>query len=603
MIADFLSFLNALPDETQPQTAGQDAGLQGQPSKDDEKDLLSELAAMLEGDAKQPATDQQQAQPGDQSANASDSFAPTTPALNLSNPGNLLGALLGLMHAGTNSNITAPATPDRKKSDGASESIGVPVTVAAQPTPPVMPLPLNLSLPVLQAVQHVDNSQSTPLLAQTLTNTQPLGTHTTTTLTTTPPPTVALLANWLGSAVPNATPTQQPAPEQQLDADPSSSSDATASPADATATSADPTVLRFTTAMDIQKMFGLQQENDDPSKAAENLQTPAPVTADVLKLSALPNYQLPPTTTTEVPTSVVPPRNPEPPVTMTPVVPAILPPVTDVTTAPSVAVPQAVTPPQSAPVKSVEPSPNANATPKVAFNAVLTEAATLAPAPQSTDAMPSQPNADAPVKQVHAAAAQPTLTTPQSDDKEQATDPVAAPRPNAVPVAAPVGRDVAAAPAASPRPAPAPAPQDAAAVNNIAPTRFQETQQGKPAALNEISVRVAGPDQSSASIRVVNQGSELHVSVRASDEQLAASLRGDVEHLASRLDASGWNADIWKPVSATATTRVQASAEQTFQDRPGSDNQQQSQDPGGQQQQNNGRQRRPEWAEEYEQWQ
>jgi len=640
LIADFLSFLNEIPDE--PQSGGQDAGLSGQSSKNnDEQSLLNELAAMLEGDTKQtnssPVPDSQQIQSDGQQPAPGDS---TSPTLNFSDTRSLLGALLGMLHPSTTPALTTagPASPDRKKNDLPSDSSGAPVSTAVQSTTPVMPLPMNLSLSLLQFLEPGSNKSpastaTTSATADnsTLTLTLPTAATLTNTQSTTLPPPIALLASLIASDISSVTTTLH-STQQNVTPQTATTLSSDAKPADPLSVPAKqqldsapqpatasvlPTPVSFTTTTDIQPLLSTQSNDNGQTTSADTTQT-QPQPTDMFNLSALLNYQIPQTT-------VVPPTSTAAgPQTSAPLQPARG--KTPMLQAPPSAVqylsvndeipstpisqqtPQAA--PPTAPAKNVEASPIPTATPNVAFTAKLTEASAPNPAPQ-TNAAPaaSQPTAtaaDGPVKSVRANTNQSSDPAPpppqQSQQKDQAADPSTTIRPDTVTAPAPVAREVASAPIAQPPSTTAPPAQDPS-TTAAAPTRFQETQQVKPAALNEISVRVAGPDQSSASIRVVNQGSELHVSVRASDEQLAASLRGDVEHLASRLDANGWNADIFKPVTASATTRVQASAEQTFQDRPGSDNRQQSQDPSGQQQQNNGRQRRPEWAEEYEQWQ
>jgi hypothetical protein len=103
--------------------------------------------------------------------------------------------------------------------------------------------------------------------------------------------------------------------------------------------------------------------------------------------------------------------------------------------------------------------------------------------------------------------------------------------------------------------------------------------------LNEISLHIATAGQAAASVRLLDRGGEVHVAVRANSPQLAATLRADVEQLASRLNSSGWNAAIWKTEQA-ADQRQNSSASSTPDGNPG--------------ERRNHRQR-PEWAEELEQ--
>jgi hypothetical protein len=74
-----------------------------------------------------------------------------------------------------------------------------------------------------------------------------------------------------------------------------------------------------------------------------------------------------------------------------------------------------------------------------------------------------------------------------------------------------------------------------------------------PAPVNEISLRVNGPDQSSAAIRVVDRSGEIRVSVHASDPQLANTLRADVDQVRSHMTSRGWDAEVWTPQTTTTT--------------------------------------------------
>jgi hypothetical protein len=132
------------------------------------------------------------------------------------------------------------------------------------------------------------------------------------------------------------------------------------------------------------------------------------------------------------------------------------------------------------------------------------------------------------------------------------------------------------------------------AIDQAAPV---ETVSKAPAApVNEISVRVAGPDQTSASIHMVDRSGELTVAVRSSDTQLADALRGNVEQLSARLNSGGWNAEVWRPGTVQSASRSEASAQDTARDRQESQPQQ-FRDPSRRDSQNN--QKRPDWVEEF----
>lgn len=122
----------------------------------------------------------------------------------------------------------------------------------------------------------------------------------------------------------------------------------------------------------------------------------------------------------------------------------------------------------------------------------------------------------------------------------------------------------------------------------------------KAPAMNELSVRIAGPDQTSAAIRIVDHSGELRVAIRASDVQLASSLRGNVEQLTSRLNATGFSAEIWKPESIAPASRIQSSGSETNEQRH-SGSQQQFKSASDRDQQNP-KQKRPDWTEEFDLW-
>ena len=132
------------------------------------------------------------------------------------------------------------------------------------------------------------------------------------------------------------------------------------------------------------------------------------------------------------------------------------------------------------------------------------------------------------------------------------------------------------------------------AIDRVAP--LETASKGPAAPVNEISVRVAGPDQTSASIHMIDRSGELTVAVRSADTQLADALRGNVDQLSARLNTSGWNAEVWRPAVQSAS-RSEASAQDTTRDRQESQPQQ-FRDQTRRDSQNN-RQKRPDWVEEF----
>ena len=70
--------------------------------------------------------------------------------------------------------------------------------------------------------------------------------------------------------------------------------------------------------------------------------------------------------------------------------------------------------------------------------------------------------------------------------------------------------------------------------------------------VREISMRVGGQAQESAHVRVVERGGEVLVSVRTGSEQLARTLNSDLGELAHRLEQTGFQTELWRPVSETS---------------------------------------------------
>ena len=155
----------------------------------------------------------------------------------------------------------------------------------------------------------------------------------------------------------------------------------------------------------------------------------------------------------------------------------------------------------------------------------------------------------------------------------------------------PMVRDVASSSAASRSIETAPQPST---VDHVAPQPPQHT---STSPLNEITVRVANADQTSASIRMVDHAGELRVAVRSADSQLTDALRGNVEQLTSRLNTNGWSAEVWKPTAVTAAARTSSSSQEMTPGQQGSKNQDGG--PSSRNQQNNKQQKYPDWVEEF----
>lgn len=66
----------------------------------------------------------------------------------------------------------------------------------------------------------------------------------------------------------------------------------------------------------------------------------------------------------------------------------------------------------------------------------------------------------------------------------------------------------------------------------------------------DITVRIADAGRG-ADLRFVERGGEVHVSVRTSDAEMAQTLRGGLNDLASRLEHGGISAEMWRPAAAS----------------------------------------------------
>ncbi len=69
-----------------------------------------------------------------------------------------------------------------------------------------------------------------------------------------------------------------------------------------------------------------------------------------------------------------------------------------------------------------------------------------------------------------------------------------------------------------------------------------------PASSNrDFTVRIPDATDRGTNVRFVERGSEVHVSVRTGDEELAQMLRGGLSDLTGRLQHSGLQAEVWRP--------------------------------------------------------
>jgi hypothetical protein len=60
---------------------------------------------------------------------------------------------------------------------------------------------------------------------------------------------------------------------------------------------------------------------------------------------------------------------------------------------------------------------------------------------------------------------------------------------------------------------------------------------------------------------MMQRGTEIHVSVRTPDNQLAQSMRQDLGKLATELDHAGFRTETWRPVAAPAQSQSSSNQE------------------------------------------
>jgi hypothetical protein len=124
----------------------------------------------------------------------------------------------------------------------------------------------------------------------------------------------------------------------------------------------------------------------------------------------------------------------------------------------------------------------------------------------------------------------------------------------------------------------------------------------KPSApLQNISLQVNQPGNEPVEVRVVQQGSEVRVSVHSGDTSLNSGLRQGLSELQSRLEETGYRSEMWRPGASIAPVTAAPSAQASTNQSRGGDGQPQqggSQQEGGRHNPNQSNQ--PRWVEELE---
>jgi hypothetical protein len=149
----------------------------------------------------------------------------------------------------------------------------------------------------------------------------------------------------------------------------------------------------------------------------------------------------------------------------------------------------------------------------------------------------------------------------------------------------------------------APAAQGAPAAHRTEAPALPADNVAKPSApLKDISLQVNQPGKGPVDVRVVQQGSEVRVSVHSADASLNSGLRQGLSELQSRLEETGYRSEMWRPGAAAAPVTAAPSAQASTNHSRGGDGQPQQQ--GGSQQEggrrNPNQSNQPRWVEEME---
>jgi len=153
-----------------------------------------------------------------------------------------------------------------------------------------------------------------------------------------------------------------------------------------------------------------------------------------------------------------------------------------------------------------------------------------------------------------------------------------------------------------PATASAPAAQGAPIAHQTEAAASPAESVAKPSApLQNISLQVNQPGNEPVDVRVVQQGSEVRVSVHSSDASLNSGLRQGLSELQGRLEETGYRSEMWRPgASITPVTAAPPAQASTNQSRGGDGQPQQ----GGSQQEsgrrNPNQSNQPRWVEELE---
>jgi hypothetical protein len=231
---------------------------------------------------------------------------------------------------------------------------------------------------------------------------------------------------------------------------------------------------------------------------------------------------------------------------------------------------QAVLP---APTTSPQNADNAIATPIKTAQPPQPPAPIIAimPARQGTTAEPGSHSSDggAPGKETPKHLQPQPAADPKSFRQASASDPVSGvsrETPTQTPSPTPV--------AATPAPLTTPAPEPSAAIP-VERVSIPLPAPNPASHVTDVSVNIQVPRADASgddrvAIRMLQKGSEIHVSVRTPDTQLAQSLRQDLGKLTTGLDQGGFRTETWRPTAAN--TAAQSNTNPQHQSTPDSPN-------------------------------
>src|SRR5579871_3952273 len=86
----------------------------------------------------------------------------------------------------------------------------------------------------------------------------------------------------------------------------------------------------------------------------------------------------------------------------------------------------------------------------------------------------------------------------------------------------------------------------------------------------DFTVRIPDATERGTNVRFVERGTEVHVSVRTADSELAQLLRGGLGDLTGKLQHTGVQAEVWRPGSQTSNSDSQNASQNESSDQRGS---------------------------------